>query len=69
MKLKLTALKDFEAINIWQESIFVSKGEKYDAELLETNDGLKMIAIVLGGVRTAYEVRFVKEFFDIKEVK
>lgn len=69
MKLKLTALKDFETMNFWQEPFYINKGEKYDAELLTTDNGFEMIVLTLGGVKTAFEVRVIKEFFDIKEVK
>lgn len=69
MKLKLTALKDFETMNFWQEPFYITKGEKYDAKLLTTNDGFKMIILTLGGLPTAFEVRVIKEFFDIKEVE
>lgn len=69
MKLKLTAKRDFETMNFWQEPFYITKGEKYDAELLKTDKGFEMIVLTLGGVNTAFEVRVIEEFFEIKEVK
>ena len=59
MKLKLTALKDFETMNFWQEPFYIKKGEKYDAKLLTTDGGFEMIVLTLGGVNTAFEVRVI----------
>lgn len=69
MKLKLTAKKDFEAFNIWQCSTKVRKGDVYDGTLLTTDKGFRMIVITIGGMPTAYEVRVVKEYFEIEEVE
>ena len=69
MKLKLTAKKDFEAINIWQCSTKIRKGDIYEATQLTTEKGFKMIVINIGGMATAYEVRVVKEYFEIEEVE
>lgn len=69
MKLKLTAKKDFEAINIWQYSTKIRKGDVYNGTLLTTDKGFKMIVITIGGMATAYEVRVVEEYFEIEEVE
>ena len=69
MKLKLTAKKDFEAFNIWQCSTKIRKGDVYEGTQLETEKGFKMIVIVICGMATAYEVRVVKEYFEIEEVE
>lgn len=68
MELKLKALKDFETMNFWQEPFYISKGEVYDAKLIKTDGGFEMIVLTLGGTPTAFEVRVIKEFFEIKEV-
>lgn len=68
MKVKLTALKDFEAINTWQEEVTVQEGEVLEGNVTILETGGKIITIELNGVDTPFWEKTVKEFFKIEEV-
>ena len=69
MKVKLTALKDFEAINTWQEEVTVQEGEVLEGNVTILETGGKIITIELNGVSTPFWEKTVKEFFTIEEVE
>lgn len=69
MKVKLTALKDFEAFNTWQEKVSICQDEVIDGKVAKLESGVKIITIELNGVPTPFWEKTVKEFFKIEEVE
>lgn len=69
MKLKLTALKDFEAINTWGEETSIYEGEVYEGTRTPLNGGGQLVTIDINNVPTIFWEKTVKEFFKIEEVE
>ena len=69
MKVKLTALKDFEAINTWGEETSIHEGDAYEGTRTSLNGGGQLVTIDINNVPTIFWEKTVKEFFKIEEVE
>ena len=68
MRVKLTALKDFETCNTWQEPIDISEGEILYGDLQKVDTGLEIIKLELYGVPTLFAKFVVQKFFEIEVI-
>lgn len=69
MKVRLTALKDFETMDMWQNPIFIDKDTVYIGDVTYTDKGLELITLRFNNVSTVFDIRVIKKFFEVEYLR